>query len=103
MAPCTFKRRLQHRCRFEGEEEFLSVFAERSALLSGHDELPNEPSPVPDVVVLVVLGQVENILSQQLSLWKKTKRKNYEKSETRRVCEYKLRTNTTAFTPVWSW
>lgn len=65
---CTFKRRLEHRCRFEGEEEFLSIFAEHSALLGGHDELPNKTSPVPNVVILVVLGQVENILSQQLGL-----------------------------------
>lgn len=65
---CTFERRLEHRRRFEGEEEFLSIFAERSALLGGHDELANETRPVPDVVILVVLGQVENILSQQLGL-----------------------------------
>lgn len=68
MTLCTFKRRLEHRCRFEGEEQFLSVFAERSALLGGHDELANETRPVPDVVILVILGQVENILSQQLGL-----------------------------------
>lgn len=81
MAACTFKRRLEHRCRFEGEEEFLSVFAESAALLSGHDELANETRTVPDVVILVILGQVENILSQQLGLRKK-KNKKHEESDT---------------------
>lgn len=32
-------------------------------------ELPKEPCPVSDVVVLVVLGQVEHILAQQLGLF----------------------------------
>lgn len=86
MAPRTFKRRLEHRCRFEGEEEFLSVFAERSALLSGHDELANETCPVPDVIILVILGQVENILSQQLGLWKK-KDKESVTTLTVHICE----------------
>lgn len=64
----TFKWRLQHRCRFEGQEQLFSVLAERPALLSGHDELADEPCTVADVVVLIVLGQVENVLSQQFGL-----------------------------------
>lgn len=65
---CTFKRRLEDRCRFEGEKQLLGVLAESPALLRGHNELANEARPITDVVVLVVLGQVENILRQQFGL-----------------------------------
>lgn len=66
---CTFKWRLEDWCGFEGEEQFLSVLAERSTLLGGHDELANETRPITDVVILVVFGQVENILRQQFGLF----------------------------------
>lgn len=56
-----------------GQEELLGIFIEGPALLSGHDELADETSPVADVVVLVILGQVEDILGQQLALWQRTR------------------------------
>lgn len=64
----TFKRRLQDWCGFEGEEQLFSVLAERPALLRRHDELADETGAVADVVVLIVLGQVQNILRQQFGL-----------------------------------
>lgn len=65
---CTFKWRLEDWCRFEGEEQFLCILAECPTLLGGHDELANEACPITDVIVLVILGQVENILCQQFGL-----------------------------------
>lgn len=64
----TFKRRLEDRCGLEGEEQLFSVLAERPALLGGHDELADETGAVADVVVLIVLGQVQNVLRQQFGL-----------------------------------
>ena len=64
----TFKRRLEDGGRFEGEEQLLSVLAECATLVSGHDELTNEASPISYVVVLIILGQVQNILRQKLGL-----------------------------------
>lgn len=64
----TFERRLENRRRFEGEEQFLSVLAEGPTLFDGHDELTNEACTVTNVVVLVVFGQVEDILCQKLGL-----------------------------------
>lgn len=55
-----------------GQEELLGILIEGPALLSGHDELADEASPVTDVVILVVLGQVEDVLGQQLALWQRT-------------------------------
>lgn len=51
-----------------GQEELLGILVEGPALLSGHDELADEASPVTDVIILVVLGQVEDVLGQQLAL-----------------------------------
>lgn len=65
----TFEGRLQHRGWLEGQEQLLGVLAERATLVSGYDELPDEASPVSDIIVLVVLGQVEHVLSQQLGLY----------------------------------
>lgn len=42
--------------------------AEGTALLRGDDELPREAGAVSDVVVLVVLGQAQHVLGQQLGL-----------------------------------
>lgn len=64
----TFKRRLEDRCGFEGQEQLFRVLAERPALLGGHDELADETGAVADVVVLIVLGQVQNVLRQQFGL-----------------------------------
>lgn len=64
----TFKRRLEHWCGLEGEEQLFSVLAERPALLSGHNELADEARTVTDVIILIVFGQVENILRQQFGL-----------------------------------
>lgn len=55
-----------------GQEELLGIFIEGPALLSGHDELADEASPVADVIILVVLGQVEDVLGQQLALQQRT-------------------------------
>jgi len=51
-----------------GQEELLGVLVECPTLLSGHNELADEASPVTDVIILVVLGQVEDVLGQQLAL-----------------------------------
>lgn len=64
----TFKRRLEHWCGLEGEEQLFSVLAERPALLSGHNELADEARTVADVIILIILGQVENVLRQQFGL-----------------------------------
>lgn len=50
------------------QEELLGIFVEGPTLLGGHNELADEASTVTDVVILVVLGQVEHVLSQQLAL-----------------------------------
>lgn len=42
--------------------------AEGPTLLRGDNELPSEACSVSDVVVLVVLGQAQHILGQQLGL-----------------------------------
>lgn len=64
----TFKGRLEHWRGLEGEEQLFSVLAERPALLSGHNELADEARAVADVIILIVLGQVENVLRQQFGL-----------------------------------
>lgn len=55
-----------------GQEELLGILIEGSALLGGHDELADEASPVADVIILIVLGQVEDVLGQELALWQRT-------------------------------
>lgn len=79
----TFKRRLEDRSWFEGEEQLLSVLAESAALLGGNNELTDEACPVTDVVVLVILCQVEDILSQELSLQKKD---SHVRTVNRKIC-----------------
>lgn len=64
----TFEGGLQDGSGFLGQEELLGIFVEGPALLGGHNELADEASPVADVVILVVLGQVEHVLGQQLAL-----------------------------------
>ena len=73
----TFEPGLEYRRRFSGQEYFLGVFSEgatgRRCVFVGtgrrrHDELAKEASAVANVVVLVVLGQVEHVLTQQPSL-----------------------------------
>lgn len=66
----TFEGGLQDGSGFLGQEELLGIFVEGPALLGGHNELADEASPVADVVILVVLGQVEHVLGQQLALHK---------------------------------
>ncbi len=46
------------------------MFGERARLLAGQHEGAQEARAVPDVVVLVVLGQVEHVLTQQLRLFR---------------------------------
>ena len=64
----TFEGRLKDGRRLQRQDQLLGVLAERPALVRGHDELADEARPVPDVVVLVVLGQVQDVLSEQLGL-----------------------------------
>ena len=64
----TFEGRLEDGRRLQSQDQLLGVLAERPALVRGHYELANEASPVPDVVVLVVFGQVQDVLSEQLGL-----------------------------------
>lgn len=64
----TFEGGLQDGSGFLGQEELLGIFVEGPALLGGHNELADEASPVADVIILVVLGQVEHVLGQQLAL-----------------------------------
>ena len=64
----TFKRRLQDRSGFQGKEQLLSVLAKGTALFQGHNKLADESSSVTNVIVLVILRQVEDVLSKQFSL-----------------------------------
>lgn len=64
----TFERRLQDRGRFGCQEELLGMAAEGPALLRRDDELPGEARSVTDIIVLVVLGQTQHVLGQQLGL-----------------------------------
>lgn len=67
----TFEGRLQDGGWFGRQEELLGVAAEGPALLRRHDELPGEACAVTDVIVLVVLGQAQHVLGQQLGLGNK--------------------------------
>ena len=60
----TFELGLQHGRRLRREQNLLGVFRQRTTLLGRHDELAQEARAVANVVVLVVLGQVEHILTQ---------------------------------------
>lgn len=64
----TFEGRLQDGGWFGCQEELLGVAAEGPALLRRDDELPGEACAVADVVVLIVLGQTQHVLGQQLGL-----------------------------------
>lgn len=55
-----------------GQEELLGILVEGPALLGGHNELADEASPVTDVIILVILGQVEDVLGQELALHQRT-------------------------------
>ena len=47
--------------------------AEGTTLLRGNNELPGEAGSIPDIIVLVVLGQTQHILGQELGLQRKEK------------------------------
>lgn len=64
----TFECRLQDGSRFGRHQDAASVFAQGSALLVRNDQLTNEPCSVSDVIILIILAQVQNVLSQQLRL-----------------------------------
>lgn len=55
-----------------GQEELLGILVEGPTLLGGHNELADEASPVTNVIILVVLGQVKDVLGQQLALCQRT-------------------------------
>ena len=64
----TFKLGLEDRGRFGSQEDFLGVLGEHTLVACRENELAQEAGPVADVIVLVVLGQVEHVLAQQLCL-----------------------------------
>ena len=64
----TFKWRFEDGRRLKGQEQLLGILAEGTTLVSGHDELADEACPVANVIVLVVLGQVQHVLSEQFCL-----------------------------------
>ena len=51
----TMKLRLENWSRLGGQEYLLGVLGQGS-LLSRDDQLSEEPGPIPDVVILIVLG-----------------------------------------------
>ena len=59
---------LQHGRRFGGKKYLLCVFGKCSAFLTWQDELAEEACSVADIIVLVILGKVEDILAEQLCL-----------------------------------
>ena len=64
----TFEGRLQDWSWFGCQEELLGMAAESPALLRRDNELPGEARSVTDIVVLVILGQAQHVLGQQLGL-----------------------------------
>ena len=64
----TFEGRFQDRGWFGCQEELLGMAAEGSALLRRDNELPGEARSVSNIVVLVILGQAQHVLGQQLGL-----------------------------------
>lgn len=67
----TFEGRLQNRSRFGSHQDPTGVFAQGSALLIWNNQLTNEPCSVSDVIVLIVLAQVQYVLSQQFRLYER--------------------------------
>ena len=65
----TFELRGEHGGGFGGQEDLLGVLGESSALVSGQHQGAQEAHAVTDVVVLVVLGEVEHVLTQQPRLF----------------------------------
>lgn len=40
------------------QEELLGILIEGATLLGGHNELADKAGPIPDIIVLVVLGEI---------------------------------------------
>lgn len=76
----TFESRLQNRSRFGSHQDPTSVFAQGSALLVWDNQLTNEPCSVSDVIVLIVLAQVQYVLSQQFCLYTRKKDKTHSQN-----------------------
>lgn len=64
----TFESRLQHRSWFGGQQDTSGIFDQCPTLLAGDDELANEARAVPDIIVLIILAQIQDILCQQFGL-----------------------------------
>lgn len=71
----TFEAGLQHRRRFGSQQNAPGVLVEGAAPLARNDQLPYEARAIPDVVVLVVFSQVEDVLGQQLGLEEEVRQK----------------------------
>jgi len=65
----TFELRVEHRSGFLSKEDLLGVLGEHTALLGRQDELAQESRPVAYVVILVVLGEVKDVLTQEVGLF----------------------------------
>lgn len=76
----TFEGRLQNRSRFGSHQDPTSVFAQGSALLIWNNQLTNEPCTVSDVIVLIVLAQVQYVLSQQFRLYERKEDKTHSQN-----------------------
>lgn len=68
----TFERRLEHGGGLGCQKDAAGVLVEGAALVAGHDQLSYKAGAIPDIVVLVVLAQVEDVLGEQLGLEKKS-------------------------------
>lgn len=55
---CTFKSRLQHWGGFGCQQNAPCVFVQSPTSLVWNDQLPDKPSTISDVIVLIVLPQV---------------------------------------------
>lgn len=65
----TFELGFQHRSWFGCKEDLLCMPGETVRFVTrGQDELAEESGPVPDIIILIILGQVENILAKQFGL-----------------------------------
>ena len=66
----TFELGLQHRRGLRREENLLSMFGERTRLVAWQNQLPQQSRSVANVVILVVFGQIKDVLAEKFGLFR---------------------------------